>query len=549
MKHFLATSTSASALLLCASAAMADVTADQVWTAWQTMGKTGGNSYTVGKEEKGPGTVTVTDLAIKNTNGSTDVTGTLPKMTFTEQGDGTVAVTTSDTYKLDVKTKGKDDHQFTNTVTMTQSGQKLIVSGTPETMSYDYKADTLDVAVGDFTRDGTPYDLQIDATLKAPSVGYVMKPGEKLDLATTLAVSSVDFKAKGTKYSELTGSASDDTGSGDDVDNDGSDTDGADQSDSAPATPVDSPEAFDLTGTITGIAGASTSTMDGKADGSSDFSKMLAAGFMTQGSFTYDGSTIDGSMVDEGGAKMSYLVKNGAGKLDLAIDADRIVYDVSSDNTSVELKSADFPVPDMSFALVESKIALLLPIAKSETPKPFALNFTMRGLTVSDAIWNLFDPKSTIARTPANVVLDVTGTATPKESLANPGGAEALSSGEASPADLNTLEIADLEVTAGGASLKGTGEVAFDYSKPKVLGGELPMPVGTVNLTLDGANDLLGKLMTLGAIDPQVMMGFGMVTSMIAKPGATPDSLVSKIEFTDDGKILANGNPLPIGPQ
>jgi hypothetical protein len=72
-----------------------------------------------------------------------------------------------------------------------------------------------------------------------------------------------------------------------------------------------------------------------------------------------------------------------------------------------------------------------------------------------------------------------------------------------------------------------------------------PMPTGKVNLSLTGANTLLGKLQALGMVDQQITMTFGMMAGMLAKPGPTPDSYAAEVEITKDGKILSNGNPLP----
>jgi hypothetical protein len=66
-----------------------------------------------------------------------------------------------------------------------------------------------------------------------------------------------------------------------------------------------------------------------------------------------------------------------------------------------------------------------------------------------------------------------------------------------------------------------------------------------LNLSLTGANTLLGQLQTLGLVDPQITMTFGMFVGMLAKPGPTPDSYITELEFKEGGQILSNGNPLP----
>ena len=528
MKSVLAASTSAAALLLLSTAAMADVTAEEVSQNWQGMAKASGQTFTIGKEEKGDGTVTLTDVGIATRTANLEVSGKIPSIVFTEAGDGTVSVTMSPAYDLAFASAAPDRKRTTGTIGIKQDGMTLIVSGTPQAMDYAWDVASGEVAFGNFEEDGVPKDLDIDVKLKEAKSTYNVKPGERRDFTSTFAVSSVDFSVSGTDTSVAMEPGTTDGGA-------------------TGAAPAGEPMKYAATGTVSGLAGASTVAMDGKS-ASGDLAQMLANGFATRSSFTYDSSAVQGSMDLPGGGKGSYSTTSGAGRIAVAVDPDHLSYDIGTADNAIELKMAETgPMSDASFSIGESRVSILVPVAKSDTPKPFGFNMTLRGVTLSDAIWSLFDPQSTIPRDPITVVLDTKGTATPKQSLANPGGMDAFPASNEPPADLDTLEITDLDVSGGGAELKGSGALAFDNTRPKVLAEALPMPTGTIDLTLDGSNDLMGKLMALGILPPQAMMGFGMVTALIAKPGPTADSLVSKIEFTDDGKILANGNPLPIG--
>jgi hypothetical protein len=53
----------------------------------------------------------------------------------------------------------------------------------------------------------------------------------------------------------------------------------------------------------------------------------------------------------------------------------------------------------------------------------------------------------------------------------------------------------------------------------------------------------LDTLVAMGFIPEDQVMGARMMLAMFAKPGETPDSLVSTIEFKDGG-LFANGQQL-----
>jgi hypothetical protein len=113
------------------------------------------------------------------------------------------------------------------------------------------------------------------------------------------------------------------------------------------------------------------------------------------------------------------------------------------------------------------------------------------------------------------------------------------------PFEVTSLDVDALHLSVAGAEFNGNGALAFDNSQAPVLGGAVPMPTGKLNLSLNGGNTLLGKLQAMGLVDPQMVMTFGMMMGMLAKPGPTDDSFVSEVEFQPGGKILTNGNPLP----
>jgi hypothetical protein len=68
--------------------------------------------------------------------------------------------------------------------------------------------------------------------------------------------------------------------------------------------------------------------------------------------------------------------------------------------------------------------------------------------------------------------------------------------------------------------------------------------VGSASFKLAGANTLLDRLISLGLIDQQQAMMARMTLGSAAVPGEGDDVLVSEIELTPEGGIVANGQRL-----
>ena len=94
-------------------------------------------------------------------------------------------------------------------------------------------------------------------------------------------------------------------------------------------------------------------------------------------------------------------------------------------------------------------------------------------------------------------------------------------------------------VDALGAKLTGNGAVTFEHDEngPTAL-----KPSGAVDLKLVGGNTLIDTLVSSGLLPAQMAMGARMMMGMFAVPAeGEEDTLKSKLEFTRDGQILANG--------
>jgi hypothetical protein len=140
-----AVSALALATALVAGPVLADVTAQQVWDDWKAqMAVYGETGVTIGSEDYANGVLTVTDLGFNVTgeDGST-ANGNLPQLVLTENGDGTVTVTMSEEYLVNISTPA-DAEMGTEAsdvvLALRHTGLEMTVSGNPGALTYDVSA-------------------------------------------------------------------------------------------------------------------------------------------------------------------------------------------------------------------------------------------------------------------------------------------------------------------------------------------------------------------------------------------------------------------------
>lgn len=136
-------------------------------------------------------------------------------------------------------------------------------------------------------------------------------------------------------------------------------------------------------------------------------------------------------------------------------------------------------------------------------------------------------------------MLDLTGTV---KVLANVFDPEYASSIE-TPAELTSLTIKDLQLSAAGTSLTGKGDFTFDNTDTTTFDG-MPAPDGAADIQLVGGNGLVDKLIEMGLMSDQDAMGARMMMGMLGTPGEGDDTLNSHIEVKPSGQIFANGQRL-----
>lgn len=489
--------------LLAAAPASADVTAVQAWEDFKALYESMGQSVKTDSEVMSGDTLTITGFsaAVIMPEGDGEVSGGYDEVVLTERSDGTVAITMSETYALDLNLDTEAGERLTGGVDVKHPGMTIIASGDPGTTRYDFVAPEVSVNVADLLIDGEPMPVKVSADMTSLTGNYEVTEGVPRAVKSTFSASSLNVVVDAT---EIDGTS----------------------------------DSFALNMSLADLAGTSEGTAIDFASAIT-LSQMLDAGFVSNGSFTYGETSYEMSGSD-GGDTFNAVGSAASGDFEVLVGPDGISYGGGNTDLNVSVSGSEIPLPQINFKMAESEGRLKMPITPSDTPQDFGLLMRMVDLEIDDFIWSMFDPTGALGRDPATVILDVTGAGRWIMDITDP---EAAAEFGGTPGELTSMDLNALQVSVAGAELTGTGAFAFDNEAFGAFPG-MPAAEGAIDLQLVGANGLLDKLVELGLLPDDQAMGARMMLGLFARPGDGPDTLVSKIEVTKEGSVLANGQQI-----
>ena len=496
----LATST-ALALCLGASPALADLTTQQVWDRLETTMTDMG--YTVTATETASGNaLEITDMtlvyALPDDEGT--VTAEIARLSFAENGDGSVLVEMSDSVPITIVASLPDEEPERTVMTYNDGDLTVTISGTPSDLQYDYTGSAVSISLVEMLVDGEPMmtdDSRFDVTLSDVSGSATIKnaPGQPSDVTQESRIASLAYDLA--FPDELTGDMAQITGALEDVTLDSQSS---------------LPEGFNP----------------------NDPEAMAIEGFESRVNMAYASGAMTFAVPGEAGINTG-TSQSASGAFELVAEDGSFTYDMSAEDLSYAMTSAELPVP-VNVDMSAFGLRLTFPTMASDTPEDVGVALTLSDLALSDAIWSLFDSAGVLPRDPATLVLNLTGQVTPNMSLMQP---EAMVAGGV-PGELNALTLENFEIDAAGAKLTGTGDFRFDNDDLQTFGG-VPRPEGSATFSVSGANALIDKLISMGVLTSEDAMGARMMMGMFAVPGDAPDSLNSTITINEQGHVLANG--------
>lgn len=490
---FLRIFSTTSALALIASPALA-LTADQVWNDWKDMLDSYGAEISTASEDQSGGTLTVSGLTASFSVQDGSMAMNLGDIAFAEQGDGSVVITMAETMPFTMDVKGPDGKEGRVGFTLSQPGAKLVASGDPDNMRYDF--DYPSFGMSDFTIEGddVPQDLPVTFDMTGAGIaGFItIAGGDTRSFVTESTIASLSANM--------------------DIDD-----------------PTQGKGGFRMS--LTDLTQSAHGTF---ADIEMNMSaaELIQSGLSQVGSGTYGPSTYEFSFDGPDGAfQIAMAAENGT--LDFSFDENGINYGGVTKGLTATVSSNAMPLPPMTFRMAETEGRLRMPLVPSEDAQDFGLVVTMIGLEIDDMLWGMIDPAGMLMHDPATLVIDLGGTAVINQDFTNPDYAESMPSSP--PGTVESLDINAIQLKIAGAELTGDGDFTFNNA----MG--MPMPSGTMNLMLTGGNALLDTLVNMGMVPEDQAMGARMMLGMFARPGEGADTLVSTIQVNEDGSVLANG--------
>ena len=486
--------------LLIATPALADVSAADVWTDWQNYMNSYGLATTVGAANQVGATLTVTDFTASMAFPEGEFSQTIPMIEFTEQGDGTVAITMSPEYPITLNMRPEYGEAVDMTINVLTEGLSMVASGEVDNTSYDFSADAMRIVLADAIADGQPAPVDVELTVNGVQGTYVASGQDPRMIDQVFNADGLTLTASGEEDGNTF--------------------------------------ALDLA-MQTLNSTAAGSLMDMSVSG--DMPAALRDGGALEGTFTHGPMTYALNAVEDGD-QVAISGSANSGDLAFGMSADGLSYGGSSNGTEITLSGSQIPFPEVNIAMAESGFALQMPLLQSEegAQDDVALAINLTDFTISDQIWGIFDPFGKLPRDPATIAFDLTGKVNMFIDLVDPEKAAEMETEMAQPGELHALDLNNLVVSAVGAALTGSGSFTFDNSDLETFEG-MPAPTGSVDMQLVGGNKLIDTLVDMGLLPDEQAMGARMMLGLFARPGEGEDTLTSTIEVKGDGSVSANG--------
>lgn len=492
------------ALLALSAAPAAALTAQQVWDDMVAAYALFGLQVETGTQEYADGVLRVADLTMTTTFAMDGETfASVARMeggyTLTERDDGTVLLDSDDRLELIQTTTvpSPEGEVTTEGRTVIETVGDVVVVSEAETGGYAY-----DATIESMTLRSDGDTVVSGAGAEGADVPAVPYTQTFADMAATLVTDPTD----GTYRSETTV---------------GTLMVSVDAS-AIPEGPVVETAWTNVDGAVSG------SIPDAPPSGDSvfPFSDSLAL----DASFTHRGSTTSMAGTNAQGDYAVDLTSE-AGGVSMAV-GEALTYDVSTNGLTMRGSVPAFPLP-VEASAGSMRTALTMPVRQADAA-PWSMDLAVQDLAVDEALWALVDPTGQLPRDPATLALSMSGEAEVSSDLMDP---NAMSEMTDAPIRPLTANVTELLLDAVGARLAGGGALTFSDAGP------VPMPVGTLNLSLDGGLALMDRAVALGLLpQEQVFFVRAMIGGFAEQTG--DDRYETVIEFTPEGGITANGTPI-----
>ncbi|PRY93903.1 DUF2125 domain-containing protein [Donghicola tyrosinivorans] len=499
--------TTAIAAVTFSSAAWADVTPQDLWADWQEQLSATYDSYTIGDETLDGDTLVLSDLVVVMQDDSSTLSIEVPQITMRANGNGTVTITTAEEYLGHIIATFEEEGQRSETdidFFVRQNGLSMLASGDPSEITYDYTAAAvsvglLDVKLPEAEQGVTAaFDMTM-SNLEGTSTSKI--DGDMVEITSKVITGATNITANFAE--EGTGNA------------------------------------LAFNGTVASLTYDGNQRMALAPASSGDLYNMVANGGEAHAKTTIGAATYT---FDVKGEDAGVVTIETAGSADVVdVDAGGFRIGTNTYDPVIRAQFAPFPLP-LEFVAKGFDFNLAMPVLPAEEEQDFTLGFGLRDFTMPDVLWSMFDPGAALPRDPATIAIGLKGTGTMMEPVFDQAYLENIETNfdpENPPAEMNSLTLTELLIKAAGAQITGEGAFTFDNSDTTTFDG-MPRPSGEISLRGEGLNALLEKLVQIGLVPQEQLMGARMMMGMFTVVEGE-DILRSTLQVNDEGQVRANG--------
>jgi len=483
------------AAMFASTAAHADLTADAVWQAWQDNVTNSGHSISAGSELRDGNTLKITNVAVSGEVDFLTIQSTLGEIILVEQGDGTVAITMSESY-----TGSMIDEDGSGVVlSFDNPGLRLVAAATDTGISYELNAPEMTVSVAEVLGEDAPDELVVSITALGVSGSYELPTDPNGPMSADAASAAINavFRVKD-EFTDLDSS-------------------------------------FSVSRGAMNFVGTGLELME---DG--DPAAALRGGFAFDLGMSYDTVRFAFEM-EEWGEQTAFSGGASDGASRYVMNSEEIAISSSSRNGEMTMSGSEIPFPVLTLKSSETSFGFRMPVSAAAEAQDFNLGTRLVEATVSDEVWGMVDPTGRIPRSPATLIFDLAGKVTLFGDLfAEETVMGVMMAGPFGAGELGELNLRELMVRLAGAELTGSGGFTFDSDDLETFEG-LPRPTGVLEFALRGGNALLDTLVDMGIVPTEEAMGARMMLALFTRPGDGPDELLTTLEVREDGAVLANG--------
>ncbi|MEL6550621.1 MAG: DUF2125 domain-containing protein [Pseudomonadota bacterium] len=507
-------------LALPALPATAEVSPAEVWASWQASFGVDGEQITLrtGSVSEAGDALTVTDAELvfepdmEGADGDARISVGLGDIVFTDQGDGTVAITLAEEMPISLTGVDEDGLPFDARFGVSLRGTEIVASGSAEALQHDARSDAIAVSLEEMRPMEEGTDLEISVILNGLVQRSLVEEGAVRRTTFSSAAESLAYALAAR------------------IEGDGAFSLDYESADYTVAGSVAIPEGRDGTESV-GVLLADdaygvrfTSATSGSA-----------------ANLSFE-DTAPGGDVDFAGAAGSVDLTIGAGEQTVSLAEGGLSVASRAEAITGAMISDQLPVP-VAITLGSTSFTLASPLSPRETEGEMRFGLSLRDLSIDDFLWDLFDPAAVLPRDPATFVLDIAALG---RWIVDPFNESALAAQEDDelPGEVSSARIEALELRAAGARVTAEGGVSFDYSDRETFDG-LPAPDGEVSARIEGVGGLIDKLVMMGLVPQEQSMGARLMLGLFASPVAgEEDVFTSNLVVAPDGSVFANGQQI-----